>query len=168
MCFRAPSHTFIHPQVVFRNSLFSSLVEAEMTTFSNAMILLGTKLSVNSFAAMGIIEKTKHVYQYQVRTFKIGIISLTVLLSFSLSFLCLLEAFWSRETLNLQVCGSREDLSLVFAFGYNCNMNPTLKSFNLKRKVWESRLVVFRGIKGCGRDGEDCLLLIILLERIRT
>lgn len=75
MCFPALSQTFIHLQVVFQNSLSSSSVEGEITTFSNAIILLGTKPSVNSFAAMGVPEKTKRVYLYQVPTFKIGIIS---------------------------------------------------------------------------------------------
>lgn len=47
-------------------------------------------------------------------------------------------------------------------------MNPSLKSFSLKLEVWEERrLAVFRPIKCCGRDVEDCLL-ITLHERLRA
>lgn len=87
MCFPAQSQTFIHLQAVFQNSLSSSSVEAEITTFSNAIIMIGSKPSVNSFAAMGILEKTKCVYLCQVATFKIGIISFFDDLTFIFPFL---------------------------------------------------------------------------------
>lgn len=89
MCFPDLSRIFIHLQVVIQNSLSRSSVKAEIAPFSNAIIWLGIKPFVNSFAAMGVLEKTKHVSLYQVPTFKIGInISLTLSLSSSLYFRC--------------------------------------------------------------------------------
>lgn len=72
----------MHLQVVFQNSLSSSSVEAEIAIFSNAIILLGTKPLVISFAAMGVVEKNKLEFLPLKDELPLSAI---ILLSFSLS-----------------------------------------------------------------------------------